>query len=128
METLWDYIKDIYSRKFNIPPLITDFIAVERIVYKSASGYSNRRISFAINESMEYIRQVLEDFIGFSGWDNDLDFNPLALYNRNKDNYDEYMREVSMISSITSDFYTSLTYKVCERYTKMKERIKEYYD
>lgn len=120
--TLWDSIKKIYKVNFNISENIIEYYSVLDVLKKCVSGYSNLRISFGLKDNIKYIRELLYEFIGFSGWDYDLDFSPIAVYNRCDNNYERYRQDVIMVSSVTSDSIIELSFLLCKKYKEI-ERI-----
>jgi hypothetical protein len=127
MNNLWDCIKKFYELKFNIPSRIIDYIAVQSILKKCTSGYSNRRISYAINEPIDYVKEVIEEYFGFSGWMTDLDVNPLALYNRTKGEFIPFDQEVRMVSSLMNYTNIEISFKICRKYYMIEREILKYY-
>jgi hypothetical protein len=125
---LWDVIKLFYKQNFNIPERVIDYISVKPILIKSLSGYSNHRIALSLNEDIEYIVNILYEFLKFDGWDEDLEFNPIATFNKIKGNLENYRQEVLQNSSITNIRLIDKTFYLCERYYKRIEReIQKYY-
>lgn len=126
---LWQVIKLHYKYQFDIPLHVVDYIAVRPILIKSLSGYSNTRIAIYTQESIEYISDILFRYLGFSGWSLDLDFNPIANYNKVKGNFILYKQEISMISSISNVRLINKTYFLCKIfYDKIQGDIDKYYD
>lgn len=127
IETTWDLIKLIYWKKFGIPPMVVDFIAVQDVLRKCVSGYGNRTICFATDEPINYVRDTLIYFLGFAGWDDDLDINPLAVYNACDNSFEKYKQDIVITSALLTDFQIELSFKVCERYKTILKEIKKYY-
>lgn len=124
--TLWDLIKHFYKEKFNINPDVIEYISVNEILKKCVTGYSNDRIANSVNEPVEYVKDVIKDFFGFSGWEIDLDANPFAIYNRSRGDFNRYKEEISMVSSIFNDYIIKLSYNICKKYDYIKKIIKDY--
>jgi hypothetical protein len=130
METLWDVIKEFYKQHYNIPPEIIDYIAVNPILMKCASGYGNKRIGCAIDEPIDYIKEIIEKYYGFTGWTIDLDVNPLALYNRTVKNYGDFVyfeQEIKMVSVFMTDTNIKLAWNICRKYYLIKKEVEKYY-
>lgn len=124
--TLWEVIKNSYKNNFNIPDDILEYYANFEIIRRCANGYSNSRISYSLNESITYISNVLLDSLEFPGWEVDLDFNPIAVYNRCDDNYTKYYQDVIMITFITSDRFIALSFILCQKFKEIERKINEY--
>lgn len=125
--TVWDLIKDFYKTKFGIPRKIIDLISVIEILKLSVQGYSNEKIARYSEDGIQYIIDVLAEFLDFTGWDSDLDFSPIALYNKSKD-FIRYQQEVKMISAITNESVINISYHICVTYFKYRKAIEKYYD
>jgi hypothetical protein len=124
--TLWDIIKKFYKEELGIPDYIVECISLLDVIKRCISGYSNYRISQFKGSSINYIKEALSNTIAFEGWDQDLDFNPLALYNRSEMNYARYKEEVNMVSVITSEVVIKLSFNLCELYYRIIEEIEKY--
>lgn len=127
-KTAWDMICALYWEEFSIPPRIIDLVAVKPILMKCVSGYGNKRIALSTDDDTQYIANTLEEFLGFGGWSKDLDFNPLALYNRAEKNFDGYANEVRMVSTVTDDEVLELSFELCRRYYGIDKEIRKFYD
>jgi hypothetical protein len=82
----WDLLKRIYKDRFNVEPILVDYIAVSDILYLCAEGKSNKEISLALDFDEEYIQSVLKQFFRFDGFIQDVAFNVRNLYRKNKYN------------------------------------------
>lgn len=127
MTTLWNAIKLIYREKFLIPDKVIDYIAVRPILIKSLSGYGNERIARSMGESILYIRSVLMEFLNFDGWNFDLDYNPIAFYNRIHGNLEWFRQEVLMVSKISNIKLIDKSFHLCRNFYEIIEKeIKKY--
>jgi hypothetical protein len=124
--TLWEVIKKSYSNNFNIPSDVLEYYANLEILKRCVFGYSTSRIAFSFNETITYIASVLVSLLGFSGWERDLDFNPIAVYNRSDDNYNKYYQDVIMVSSISTDRVITLSFNLCRKFKEIERLINEY--
>jgi hypothetical protein len=124
--TVWDSIKRIYKENFNIPDTIIEYYSTFEILKKCISGYSNLRISYGMKDDLKYIKEVLFYSLGFEGWEVDLDFSPIAVYNRCNNNYERYRQDILMISSITPDSAIEISYLLCRRYKEIEREINKY--
>jgi len=126
-QTLWDEVKKYYEEQFSIPQIVTEYISVQEILKRSATGYSNRRIARQFNLPTKYVENVLIDHLLFTGWESDLDFNPLALYNKVYGDYVAYNYEIQLTTPIVySKFIVNISYNVSKEYNIIKEKIKKY--
>lgn len=124
---LWEIIKLHYKYQFNISPDIVDYISVRPLLIKCLSGYSNYRIAFYTKESIKYISDILFKFLDFNGWNMDLDFNPIAYYNKVKGNLINFREEILMASSTADIKLIDKSFYLCKYfYNKIEKRIKEY--
>jgi len=124
--TLWEVIKNSYNNNFNIPDQVLEYYANFEIIKRCAYGYSNYRIALALDESVTYISEIILSIFGFFGWEQDLDFNPIAVYNRCIGNYPKYYQEVIVISVFSSDKVIALSYILCEKFKEIERMIEKY--
>lgn len=120
-------IEDFYESKLNIPKKIVNLLSIELILKGCAEGLSNKRIALRYGLKLKEVSSSLEEFFYFGGWNIDLDFSPIAIYNKINGNYEAYKREVIMISPASFDKYIDDSFYVCEIYSKVKKEIDKYY-
>lgn len=125
-KNLWEVIKKSYKDNFNIPELVIEYYANIEIIRKCIYGYSNSRIAFSLNENITYITDVLNSLLLFPGWEKDLDFNPIAVYNKCNDDYNAYYMSVIMISSISTDSIIRLSFNLCRKFKEIERMIDKY--
>lgn len=79
-QELYNQIKQFYKEKFGIDAELVDIVSVFDILKLCASGASNKSISCFLDESEILISQIVDAYLGFNGWKEDLFFSPLKLY------------------------------------------------
>lgn len=124
---VWKGIKNLYKEKFNIPTRIIDFIAVYDILLRCVQGFSNTKISKYSKLDADYISEVLMEYFLFEGWNSDLDFSPIAVYNRNEGIRINYLEEVKTITGLCDELCLDFTYSICKRFNYIKKEINKYY-
>lgn len=127
MEDSWETIKKLYEEKFNIPPRIVDLVAVEDILSQCVEGLSNKIIAFSYNDDITYVEKVLKEFIGFEGWKEDLDINPLKIFTTHPE-YLEYCSHIATISPLVTQGAINRSYNLCRKYKDIRKEIEKYYD
>ena len=85
--SLWIDLVKFYGDNFHIPAIVVEYMVVLDILRESVTGYSNSRISNKYDLSIQEVSEILNEFLGFAGWNFDLDFNPIALYNKSNSNF-----------------------------------------
>lgn len=123
--TLWDGIKLYYKYKFDIPDHVIELYSQYEVLKKCVQGYSNLRISQYSGIKISLVRDSIRLIFGFEGWELDLDFSPIAVYNRCNDSFELYRQDVLMVSSITTDLVIRLSYMVCKRFKVIEKEIEE---
>lgn len=123
----WEKIKDLLHVTTKIPKDIVDIIADDEILSLCASGYDIKMISVVLNIDEEEIKQLLQKYFGFDGFESRLPFDPLKYY---KSNYsDAYL----YVDAVCSDFPfvdskdLKTSYYIAKEYIKLKERVDMYY-
>jgi len=77
---VWETIKTFYREKFGISPELVDFAPNLDVLRLCASGSSTKSIAAFFGESPDDLAQLIDAYLGFMGWREDLSFSPLKLY------------------------------------------------
>jgi hypothetical protein len=129
-DKLWQYIKDIYKDKLGIPEKIVNLLSDDKILIGVATGLSNRHICNYVDLDEKLVKTIVEqyfkDISNFSGWQVDLDFSPIMVYNNKHTTLYGYIGAVKEASSLVTenDVYTS--YQVCVVYKNYEEELAKY--
>lgn len=128
MSDVWELILEFYEKELKIPRKITDYLSVSDILKNCAMGLSNSRIAKSNElDDIEYITITVNYYLGFPGWKRDLDFSPLAIYNRSRGSFLIYEQEITMISTESFNGDIRISFDICKRYSEIKEEIDKYY-
>jgi len=122
----WGVILQAYRTYLHIPGIVVDLMAVSPIIELLAKGYSNTTIGEMLDENPEKVSRVVQEVMGFNGWESDLDFNPQSFYQRSKFNMYKYVQEVQTLSPATAKCDIVLSYKVNQRLDRIKKEISKY--
>lgn len=123
----WKAVLRFYKEELGIPENVTEYLSVELILKYCAMGLSNNRISRKLKLDVIFISQMLSKYLNFEGWTTDLDFSPLAIYNRCDGNYVMYEQEIQMITYDFSHAHLDLSFSICRRYNSIRKEIDNYY-
>ncbi len=104
---------------------ILDYIAVQEILRLHATGLSYKRIAIIVESDEDYILDTIISFLDASPFKDDLDFNPLFIY-ESSSNYDEF-RSKCKISPVTSEYDISNSWDSCRVYLRLAKTVEEYY-
>lgn len=118
--TYWDVIKNYYKIMFNIPPLYIEYIACYPILIDCVTGYSNSSIARRHKLPETYVRDVIIDFLGFLGWEEDLDVNPYAIYKKTNRNFEFFNQELLINSAYLTQEDIKFIFKICNQFHKLK--------
>lgn len=116
------------EKYLNMPPLLSDYIAVEPILKQTASGLSIESIARDLNMSEHYISEVLMEYFRFSGWIEDLKYNPLFIYNMSKGKYSNFLKKVREMFPDIDEGIAYQSFFLCRVFDKVDETIRDYYD
>jgi hypothetical protein len=109
----WIEFKEKFYKQFpEEDPKLLDYIAVYGILYLIVNGISNEDIAEILNENQEYIESVCDEFLGFLGYKETLDFSPIKQYIRFKTFTERFKGE----SSSLFDTFLEIERKVNEYY------------
>jgi hypothetical protein len=124
----WEEVQQIYKEKFNIPPRILDYVACEEILSLCCKGLTNEDIAFWVNTDTEYVSFVIKEFLGFDGFEHNLDLSPLVIYNNCNGNRNCFVGNIKLITSLLSKKEIYDAYYICKKFLEIENQIKIYYD
>lgn len=124
----WNGIKQFYEDHFDIPQRVLDYVAVQRILLLCASGMSNKSISKQLDMTEHYIEDVLNEFIDFGGWDEDLDLNPWFIYKQDIHNQSAFETKIRVLTDLIKNDIIVQAYYVCSKYNYIRKQVEEYYE
>lgn len=101
-------------------------MAVDSILRNSVSGISNAKIAYTLNLDENYIKGTLIEFLGFEGWEEDLDLNPWFVYRR-AGGKESFEFEIKTLTKATKYDIIELMFNICERYARIRKEIDEHY-
>jgi len=78
--TLWDRVKRLYFEKFGYTDTLVEMVASSQILKLCASGASNKQIADVLEIDIDVVVEELEKWLYFSGWDEQLECNPLVVW------------------------------------------------
>lgn len=119
----WKLLQAFYKNHFGISPDLLDKIAVEPLLEDCASGRSNQFIANKYDTDLEYVSEVLDEFLDFEGWENDLDVNPLMIYGSLDADFSYYKSVIKTVSCLVNQSDILLSYGICRKYTKIRKEI-----
>jgi hypothetical protein len=117
----------MYKERWGIDELIVELMAVEGILEKCASGLSNRTINeyYDYSNSDPYILDAINEHFCFDGWGQDLDINPLMVYNRCNQSFHKFEAEVTVLSHMLSSDELRTAYRICVWLENIKKEIED---
>ena len=125
---VWQKLSKEYAGLVGVPVNVIEYLSVFEILKCSVTGMSNIRISdrFGFADGDNYVAEVLIDNLSFSGWESDLQFNPLALFNESDGTYQHYYAKVIERCPYTySDSLIVMSYNISLIYSKIKEILQD---
>jgi len=119
----WEEFKRMTGNEYTS---ILDYIAVQEILRLHANGLSYKKIAVTVELDEDYILDTIISFLNAIPFKEDLDFNPLFIY-ENSNDYDEF-RAKCKISPITNESDISNSWDSCRVYLMLARAVEEYYD
>lgn len=101
---------------------LLDLISNYDILLQVAQGKSNKTIALSTDLSIEDIDKIVKKYYNFSGFSEDLDFNPRAIFKRTK-SADEFAYESTLISAVSSPNIISTAYDICKIFSEIERRL-----
>lgn len=127
LDSVWEFTKDFYEKELGIPKKVVEFLAVIDVVSLVASGHSNRTISNTLEMKESYIESICERFLGFSGWEEDLDVNTYFVFKNTGKTHSGFYSQIENITPFLKDVKIDIAFEVCNTFEKMKKEIGKYY-
>ena len=124
----WDLIKKIYKKNFDISGSLVDYVAINDILLQCVSGLANEKISFSTDLDLEYVEATLYSYLGFSGWDCDLDLSPWYVYQSVSGNKFAFEKKINDLTKLLKDDIIDLAYRVCSIYESIQKEIEKFYE
>lgn len=129
-ETLWDYIRKFYLDKFGITSDLVDLMSSLDVIIMCAAGASNGSISKKLEIDCSEIQDILISTTEFSGWDHDLEVNPLFILSNisnltySKDyNLFKIFKHNVLAHHAYSDDDIGTMFRVCTMYESIMTRL-----
>lgn len=127
-EDSFNELKRAYIDNLNFSEVLVDYLSNEEIILTCVEGRSNKYIATKFVITEEEIESILSEYLGFSGWKYDLDFNCYEFYEASHKNLDDYIFNCYLVSPTFSQQLVLATYFICRVFDELKERMdNEYY-
>ncbi len=123
----WTEIRGLLSESSNMPELVIDYKAVSNILQMCVRGLANFKIAYFNNMGEKEVERIIFQFLGFKGWEFDLDIDPWRMYTVTSGNHELYELELLNLTNLLGCGIIQLSYKLCEKYKTIQEEI-QYYD
>jgi hypothetical protein len=120
----WLDIKERYRLFYSIPPRVLDYVACDSILQMCCAGLSNKTIATWVGYEEEYVYETLKEFLNFTGHKQDLEIDPLVVYNECNGDYFVFITRLEQEGLEKARIY----FNICRRYDKIGKEIKKYYD
>lgn len=121
----WLEIIAAYEDILNIPRHIIEYVAVHMTLLYVVSGKSNDSIASIQDITADDVEHDCVEFLGFTGWKEDLDINPLFVYNRVNGDYTTFVGW--LIETGMSREQIEQAFTICKKFKEIEEQINEYY-
>lgn len=104
-----------FKSKANIGDTL-DYIAVLSILRSCVNGVSIRKIAEIEDLPVDYVNDVILEFLGHAGFEKDLDKSPIKLYNIS----------TSLVYTTFDDAGQYIT-EMCKKFLDIERKVNEYY-
>jgi len=124
----WRLIKEFYNKSFGFPDGLVELASVSDVLLMCVSGSSNETISNFFKMSIEEVDTIIQEWLNFSGWIEDLDTNPYSIYTGLISNgyysIDDFAEELKSEYDCELDGeFIKYNYKACSLYYRYENRI-----
>ena len=121
-----DLLIAYYKKAWNIPEKVTRVLFDYAILVACEHGKGIKTIARELETTEDDIKQVLDTYLGFPGWEDDLDLDPAVLYERFPYKKYMYYSEFRRISPATAKGIIWTSYEVCEKIIKLRKVLDTY--
>jgi hypothetical protein len=122
----WAEIVAAYEEILNIPRHIIEYVAVHYTLLLIVSGKANDEVASLQNIAVKDVEFDSVEFLGFDGWKETLDINPLFVYNSVNGEYGSFVGTCQLESEMTRD-QIEQAFTICKKFKEIEEQINEYY-
>lgn len=123
----YDDVKNYYASNLQIKPKYVDIMADLEILRLCACGLANKSISRVLDLDTSEIEKIIHKHLKFYGWLEDLDINPLVLYQKVSRNKLKFVEEYVLITGDASRYSIRVVYEVVDKYREIDEDIKRHW-
>lgn len=123
---IWNEFCEFISQ-YGIEPDEAEAVAVFDAVKMCVTGASNSTIFVETGIPVNVLESILDDYLNFKGWQNDLDFNGLMAY-QITENFEDFKSYISTVSSNMGEEDIKILYNICTKYDIIKEKVDSYYE
>lgn len=86
--------------------------SVQNLLLYAVSGFSNKTVAVMVGLDEEYVEKACQSFLGFDGWEEDLDYNPWYKYKKD----------------LLTEEENSDIIMICLRYKTYRKELDDYYE
>lgn len=79
----WNQVKQFYKDKFDIEGSMVELATNFDIIKMCATGASNKTIADFLEIDEQLVTNIIDKYLGFVGWEVDLEFSPYKVYKDN---------------------------------------------
>lgn len=123
----WKKITEVYESLFGIPQHIIEYVAVYDYALLAVSGKSNKEILSIHPIQEEELVIDFQEFLGFEGWKESLDINPLFTYRAVGGIESKFVNACKADSKKISLNEINIAYDICKRFIGMEKSINDSY-
>ena len=120
----WEAVKEFYDENFGLSEGLVELMSNYEILLACVSGISNSRICYRMNLDEDELHHILNEWLSFDGWEEDLDLNPYSIYKRIPDYcLSTFIDEVKVVSHMYSDEGITTMFRVCSIFYRLEDML-----
>lgn len=128
MNNRWELIQSALSANSGVSKAVLDYIAVDPILKLCVGGRSNQSIAGYLGFEIKYVKESIQEFLEFDGWENDLDINPWYAYQKSPHNQASFTYTIQVLTGLVSYDTIVIAYSICSKYDLIRKEIEKYYE
>lgn len=123
-ENDWIVLRKLYAEQTRTSETIVELLSVFFILKYCAQGYCNSYIAKRLLIPVDFVEYALVEHLNTPGWESNLQFSPVGLYNKTGGRFCEYKQECIYYG--ISEYDMIISYNIASNYLKVARVLEDY--
>jgi len=122
----WERLKKFISERTGNSEAQVELMSVIEILDMCVSGASVLDICDSLELDVKFVSEILKKYLGFTGWEESLKINPLALYKSCNMEYNRFIDAYKKFTNKHNALYIELLFNLCKHYSELESELETY--